>query len=142
MTHGRQQEDRQASFLLSSATRAPQSSWPFKPNQLSVPAVVSKWTMWEVAIYSNFISSCHSREIQCLSSCAIAVILYMFPIFPYHPLCRSGVHSLCVLSLYHPKPKQLTVTDVVTEWMVWEVMVGIDSNSFFSRHSGYVRYPV
>lgn len=142
MSHGRKQDDRQASFLLSSETRAPQSYWPFKPNQLSVPAVVGKWTMGEVAIYSNFISSCHSREIQCLSSCVISVILYTFPVFPYDPPCRSGVNSLCVLSLFHFKPNQLTAADVVTEWMVWEARVGTDSNFFFSCHSGYVRYPV
>lgn len=39
----------------------------FKLSQLSGRAVAGEWMMWEFAICSNFIFSCHSRESQCLT---------------------------------------------------------------------------
>lgn len=94
-----QKKNMQESFVLTSRTRAIQHSWPFKLNQLSVPAVVGEWTMWEAAIYSNFIFSCHSREIQHFSVGVIAVVLFASPVSPYHLHCTVGVNSSCVLCL-------------------------------------------
>lgn len=130
VTHGRQQKDRQASFPLTSRTRAIQCSWLFKPNQLSVPAVVGECTMWWAAIYSNFIFSCHSREIHHLSGSVIAVILYVLPISLNHPhwYCRSGVNSLCVLSLDHPN----ILTDGGWCGKLQLALTQFDSNLFFT----------
>lgn len=101
-------DSRKTVKLLTSRTRAIQ--WPFIPNQLAAPAVVDEWTMWEAAIYSNFIFSWPSREIQHLSVSVIAIISYV---------------SFCVLSLNHPKPSWQSLM-----WMVWEVKFGINSYNF------------
>lgn len=105
VTHGAAAERQAGKLLFDQQSQSDSVALQTQP-----AAVEGEWMMWEVAVYSNFIFSCHSREI--LSGSVIAVILYIFPVCPYHPHCRSGGNSLCVPSINHPKPNQLTVTAV------------------------------